>query len=254
VAVVDSVSPAATAGLQPRKKFEVGVFDFPLPDRNDPTYGGLVAGPVAEVSQTGCSYGITKFSKHQDIAIRFLQFCSTPENNELFNRRCQWIPAVIGAKADGFLEAFVPNFNGYFGSLSLGHGRRTRTRDDQVFWLFVSGEVDFDRYSKILEESVPDNLARDYVMTVTSLREQVPDRHLRRSMYLARHLFADDPKVRADATGKLPAVWDAVMEAEVTDCQFKAQMGPLFADPPSNPISRDFMRVFDQIHHRSEGK
>lgn len=252
VTEVDSASPASRAGLESRKRFEVGIFDFPLPDKQHPEYGKYVAGPVAESSRTGCSFGIIKFSRNKELAIKFLQFCTTPENNELFNKIAQWIPAVKGAKPTEFLKVFSPNYKGYWGALRFGEwNSRTSTREQQVFWSFISGEKTFDEYIKLLKKSFPDTIARDIDVIQTNADEQVPDKQIRRSIFLAKHLFNPEGQELEDVNKRLTTCWDIVLEKETYDAKIKARMAPFFDNPPKNKFTDLFFESYKQV--RSAG-
>ncbi len=64
---------------QVQDQFEIGVLDFPMPLKNDPVYGPFLEGPVYEdrTSGWGLPFGITRQSKHPEIAIDFLLFLAS---------------------------------------------------------------------------------------------------------------------------------------------------------------------------------
>jgi ABC-type glycerol-3-phosphate transport system substrate-binding protein len=247
---VDSISPAANSGFMERRTFEVGIFDFPAPGKDDPKFGKLVAGPVAESSTTGFRFGITKFSQNKELALDFFRFCTTPENNEKFNEIAQWIPAVKGAKPSKMLRAFVPNFKGYWGNVTFGANNNSLSsvREKQIFWPYISGEIDYKKYSEDLKKTMPRPMASDYDSIVMTKAENLPDKMVQRSMYLAKYVFSRDKKDIEEAKRKLTASWDVILDYELSDARLKALMTPVFNEtPPDNQFSKDFLRIFNEI-------
>ncbi len=212
VTFVQSSSPASRAGLRKRMRFDVGVFDFPMPRKDDPKYGEFFNGKVAEVVALGFPLGVTKFSKNQDIAIKFLQFCTTPENNQELNRISQWIPSVKGAEPFGLLTKFVPDYRGYWGYLNFNSGPRSTMKESQTYWPYISdeGAFGYDNYIKALKNSIPSESAYDYERLLNGYNESIPDKNLRRSSALAGYLFPDTAgTAQAEKNArKLAAAWD----------------------------------------------
>ncbi|OGV51798.1 MAG: hypothetical protein A2017_18825 [Lentisphaerae bacterium GWF2_44_16] len=250
---LESVSPAEDAGLMPRKRFEVGIFDFPVPGPND-KYAKYIAGPVAEVSRTGCAYGITKFSKHKETAIDFLQFCTTPENNQKFNEIVEWIPAVKYAKTIEMLKPFEPNFKGYFGSLNFSFGGKTRSAmiESQVYWPYISGEIDYKEYLKKLKSSLPQDMAYDFDAILVSASDALPDKQLQRSIYLAKYIFSKDNAGLEESRRKLKASWDVIIDYSFVQPATKAMFAPFFANPDKTEFSKSFFENFKRIKTRRD--
>jgi ABC-type glycerol-3-phosphate transport system substrate-binding protein len=94
-------------------KFEVGVLDVPMPTEH-PEYGNYVHGYISEADiKGGIRMGINKSSKHKDICIDFLKYCTSRANNQKFCSEVNWLPVVIGARPRDFLIPFLPRVNGY---------------------------------------------------------------------------------------------------------------------------------------------
>ena len=247
VSLVDSASPASRAGLNARKAFEVGVFDFPMPLKSDPKYGKYVVGKVAELASTAGAFGLCKFSKHKDVAIKFLQFCTTPENNELFNEICQWMPVVKGAKIPKALIPFKPHPDGYYGALGFRKLQRTGTVEEQTFWPFISErKIDYDWFERTMLSKMPPSLSRDYVTCVRNVSELVPDKMVRRSAFLADTIFADDSD-KAMKTAKLAAIWDVLWLSMTEINRFNALIDPYEAKADDNDFNKKF---FDNLKRR----
>lgn len=250
VITVDSKSPADNAGLTQRKTFEVGIFDFPLPNKADPVYGKYYAGPVAESVETGFNFGITKFSRNPDIALDFMQFCTTPENNQKLNEIAQWVPAVKGAQPTEFLKAFTPNYKGFWGALTFEMGTRTKTILGQMLWPYTSRETDYEAYSKKFLEMMPQAAAYDYDEAVRLALEAVPEKQVLRSMTISDYLFSEKDTEKAYARQKMVAAWEVVIDYQLKYPMMKAQLGGVFEQRPDTPFAQAFFDNYDKIKTR----
>jgi raffinose/stachyose/melibiose transport system substrate-binding protein len=201
------------ADQPPGRRFDVGIFDFPLAGRDDPEFGPHFDGQSSEAATgTGFSFGITRYARHEDLCIEFLQFCTTPEANTILNRHAEWIPAVRGAEATDMLKRFEPNYVGYWGGAGFDTGPRGRVLAEQLYWPLVSGETDYATYARQLMQQLPPAAALDYSRLYKEQAETLPGRHARRSVYLAL-LAWGDPATRADSALKLLRSWDALAPA-----------------------------------------
>jgi len=270
VSEMDPISPAADSGMTFKRCFNVGIFDFPLPMKDDPVYGKYVVGRVVESSDTGFKFGITKFTEYKAECIDFFQFCTTPENNQKMNEIAQWIPAVKGAKPTPFLEAFVPNFKGYWGYLNFNMGSKTEMLEKQVFWPYVSGENDYRKYLEVMSAAMPNAAANDYIELIRKARESVPDKQVFRSLYMAQYVFPEsfaDPKSanaadfekavekkKAEAAVKLVASWDNLVGFALDEMRIKAMMEPCFKDKNKNAFSKAFLSEYERLSNMSGGK
>lgn len=131
--------------LQEQSKglFEVGVMEFPVPV-DDHEYGHLVEGKVYERPMSGFPFGVTRTSKHQDVAIDFLLFLAGKKQNEKMNRIIGWIPAIIGAEMDPLLKAFEPNLVGVYSGMNLNIGGETQVKWMQIFSLYQVRQISFE--------------------------------------------------------------------------------------------------------------
>lgn len=247
ITIVDSASPSSIAGLKPRKSFEIGVFDFPMPDKTNPVYGKYVVGKVVELASTGGAYGVCKFSKNKDLALKFLQFCTTPENNEEFNRICQWMPVIKGAKIPEALVPFKPHAEGYNGLLGFRHNTRAGTLAKQTFWPFISGAITYEQFAEKVIARLPDAAARDYDTARRDATEQIPDRLLRRSIYLAQVIFPADNQPTEKSLNKLASTWDVLVTAMTAINRINAQMKPFINAPDQNDFNRKFFKIYKAI-------
>ena len=95
-------------------KFDLGLMDFPLPAKSDPEFGAIVQGPRYENPEGSMPMAVTRTSKHPDVAVDFLLFLASREENEEFNKRLKWIPIVAGATIDPYIKPFEPTLEGVF--------------------------------------------------------------------------------------------------------------------------------------------
>jgi raffinose/stachyose/melibiose transport system substrate-binding protein len=95
-------------------KFRVGIAPLPLPVRGEP-WGDPPPPPASEAStqSSGC-FGVNKRSPAVAEAIDFLQFLTSFQENERFNREADWVPCVIGAQAGARMQAFQPRLEGAY--------------------------------------------------------------------------------------------------------------------------------------------
>ena len=199
----------------PDKRFDVGIFDFPLVGPDDPHYGRYFDGRATEASTgTGFAFGMTRFSRHQDLCIEFLRFCTLPENNTILNEHAQWIPSVRGARTTEMLSAFEPDFSGYWQHANFDTGERGRMTEGQVFWPFISGEIDYEEYAARLMDGLPAAAAVDYGRRYRAGRESIPSLNARRTAYLAAQALEAEEDVPGNNRIKLLRTWDRLMGYE----------------------------------------
>ena len=126
--------------------FNLGIMNFPFPSKDDPDYGDVVEGPAYERPTQGFMFGVTRTSRHPEIALDFLHYLSSLEVNEEFNAVIYWLPAVLDARLAGDLKDFKPNFKGVYGSTwSFTLGGDTATKWAQVNSLFQVGQLSYEK-------------------------------------------------------------------------------------------------------------
>lgn len=128
---------------QAKGVFEVGVMDFPMPDRNDPVYGPFVEGRVYESIDAGFRFAISRNSKHFNEALDFLLFLASQKQNEKLNEIIGWIPAIEGTEMAPLLRAFEPHLEGIYTAFPVTLGGETAIRWGQLFSLFQVGKTDY---------------------------------------------------------------------------------------------------------------
>ena len=127
-------------------KFEVGMFDFPVPEKGS-EFGKFIKGLASEAATGGgVPWSITKQSKHPDLCIDFLRFCSTKERNERFNREINWLPVVRGTEMSERLKAFTPRIKGHVGTFQYDISTEFRLIGDGQLYSLYAQTVGMDDY------------------------------------------------------------------------------------------------------------
>ena len=173
--------------------FPIGIVQLPLPSRDDPEWGQYFSGPPGESTfWSGLRLGITKFSAHPDIALKFLQFMTTPQNNQDFNRICKWTPLIRTAKSHPSIEAFTPQAEGFWGAGPFAplYGGRAMMVFNQQLWDFVEHKVSFEDYLQRLRQKLPEAMAVDFERILIDNREQYHVLNAAITWSLAEALFA----------------------------------------------------------------
>ncbi len=110
---------------QAKGNFKVAVMDFPMPTKDDPEYGDVVAGPRYENPGVGFNFSVTRTSKNPEVALDFLLFMVSKENNEKLNKIIGWIPATINTDTTPLLKDFKPCLEGIYGNFEPNLGGET---------------------------------------------------------------------------------------------------------------------------------
>ena len=100
--------------LQVQASFAIDAFPLPLPQPTHPHYGPQTWGPTADATANlSIQLGITRRSRHPEVALDFLRFATSLEGNALFSRQSHWLPSVIGVTIPPALAPFAPVEVGY---------------------------------------------------------------------------------------------------------------------------------------------
>ncbi|MDX6765803.1 MAG: extracellular solute-binding protein [Candidatus Methylacidiphilales bacterium] len=132
---------------QAEGKFEIGVANFPYPDKSDPEFGSVIEGPRYELVDGQAQFGITRGSKHADTALDFLLFMASRKQNEKINARFGWIPIIKGAESTPELQAFNPNLNGVIAAFDPSLGPETAIRWLQMIALYQVNQISSEELS-----------------------------------------------------------------------------------------------------------
>ncbi len=159
---------------QAKGVFEMGIMNFPRPMKDDPDYGDVVEGPTYERPQGGFPFGITRMSKHPEIALDFLHYLSSREVNEEFNKRIGWIPAVLDTKVTDDLREFEPNLKGVYGGAQFTLGGDTITKWDQLYALYKVDQLEFADMMKQFGEVYTKRGLEEFMEMVRNDRRGLP--------------------------------------------------------------------------------
>jgi len=130
--------------VQAEGEFEIGVMNFPLPSPEDPVYGEALEGPRYEKPEGGFPFAINRNCKHPEVALDFLLFLASQEQNEELNRIIGWIPSVTGTELDPMLSAFEPNLEGVFRNLELNLGGESWVKWVQEYSMYQVNRISYE--------------------------------------------------------------------------------------------------------------
>jgi raffinose/stachyose/melibiose transport system substrate-binding protein len=99
--------------LVSQSPFRIAVGRIPYPQPGDPS-APFSLGPLAEGgSGLGGLFGVTRASRHPEVARDFLLFLVSQPMNQQFAELSKWSPAVVGVVPDEEVAVFAPFFDGY---------------------------------------------------------------------------------------------------------------------------------------------
>ena len=152
------------SSLRMQVPFEMGVFTIPLPSPEDPKYGEFVQGRISEAgAETSVSFGITKASRHPEVALDFLHFLTSRSSNAKFSKRSGWLPSVIGVPMDKNIAPFEPITEGYTTGFrpDLGIGAETTRLVDGNLYQLVGPNGSVPLFASRLKAGFKDSIVRD---------------------------------------------------------------------------------------------
>ena len=199
---------------QAEGEFEIGIMDFPLPAEDDPFYGGVVEGRVYESPGVGFQFGITRSSKHFDVALDFLMFLSSQSGNEQLNGIIGWIPSIKGTEIIPLLRAFEPHLEGVYGNINFALGGNTTVTWGQQLDLYKVNQATKQQFAEKFTKYYLENGLKDFLEQQKDWRRGIQ----RNDQYLAgirgRAILADqraatatDPAVAEEARREAESAW-----------------------------------------------
>lgn len=152
-------------GLQEQAggQFTVGVMDFPRPGPDDPTYGGMVEGPLFEQPYVGFAFAITHTTPHFKEALDLLRFMASQKQNEKLNQIIGWMPSVRGTRLDPMLEAFEPHLEGVVKAFNPDLGGETWLKWMQLYSLYQVNQLTFDELAATYEPFYREKGFKDFM-------------------------------------------------------------------------------------------
>lgn len=147
---------------QANGSFELGMCKFPVPSKDDPEFGKYIEGPFFETQSGGFKFGLTRASKHPEVAIDFLLFLTAQKQNQKLNEIMGWLPITIGAKPKPWLAQFAPQTEGMYeaSEFTKNSGGEIVVMWEQIYSLFKVGQISIenltDQFEKFyLEKGLP---------------------------------------------------------------------------------------------------
>lgn len=103
-----------STGLASQASFPVDAFPLPMPSADHERFGPLIHGPQSEAGYTGSgTLGVTRASKHPEVAIDFLRYLTSLQGAATFSRLSRWPSALTEAEVPAEMRAFAPELEGY---------------------------------------------------------------------------------------------------------------------------------------------
>ncbi len=198
--------------------FAMGICDFPHPDRQDPEFGPHVRGRISEANAPAVfRLGISKFSKHPDIALRFLQFLTSRENNQRFNQLSRWPPVIKGTQPHPLMRPFTRRPEGFWtGNVYsvVANGPASATFA-QANWELLEHKVDYNAFARMLERDMPRALAQEFERLLNTEWEERLAQEMSLSHQLGSYSFGetwDDGAPNSErVTSKMVYLWEMRM-------------------------------------------
>ena len=152
------------SSLRVQVPFDMGVFRIPLPSPDDPKYGEFVQGRTSEAgAETSTTFGITKESKHPEVALDFLHFLTSKNSNAKFSKLSGWLPSVVGVPLGEDIAPFEPITEGYTTGFApdLGIGANTSRLFNNNLYELVGPNGSVSQFSSRMKAGYKDALLAD---------------------------------------------------------------------------------------------
>jgi len=182
-------------GFFEQSNFDVGVFKLPIPTKDNAEFGDFVDGQPYEDVTPQIQFGLTKQCKNKDIAIDFLRFLTSIENNQKLNRAVCWVPVIRGAKPNDRLESFNPVIEGYVTVLPYKFYNGTGaigTSLRRYFSMFIIGEISFDEFAEKISADIKKELPGEFNLYFKSLERDVMRADGDMFIYRSKRLFPEN--------------------------------------------------------------
>ncbi|MEK6796763.1 MAG: extracellular solute-binding protein [Spirochaetota bacterium] len=146
--------------------FTVGVMDFPYPSTDDPDLYRHYLGPTYEDPPTAFNFGCPtpeSAPERKRVAIDFLLFLASKENNAKFNQMVGWIPVVAGVEGEGVLKQFKPHLQGVTPGINLSIGGEAVILWQQLYAMYQVGQMSFEEMRDKFTAPYLERGYRDYL-------------------------------------------------------------------------------------------
>ena len=214
VMIVSSSFDAPSFWARSRNRFELGVFEIPLPDAGNPRFGRNVLGSITEVdARPSGEIGVLNRTTPERMAaaIDFLQFLTSFDGNQLFSENSRWLPCIIGITPPQELIPFVPREDGFPRGPGVGTGDWGQNVDGLLksnSHLLYNPEGSLDEYMAILQKQYREALIADAVHHV-KIQRQIT---VRQDIILGTHYWLSNYEpnrdIASDSSRKLDLLLD----------------------------------------------
>ena len=186
--------------------FPMGICDFPYPTKDDPEFGKYVRGRISEAGAPPVfRLAISKFSQHPEIALRFLQFLTSRENNELFNKLSRWPPVIRGAEPHKLMRPFVRKPEGFWTRdihRVIGNGPASAVFN-QANWELVEHKISYNDFATMVEKEMPRAMAQEFERLLNNESEERLAQEMALSHQLAGLFFGATWGVNAPSQDRI---------------------------------------------------
>jgi multiple sugar transport system substrate-binding protein/raffinose/stachyose/melibiose transport system substrate-binding protein len=207
-------------GLVTNSAFPISVTHLPLPAEGDPVFAAGVLGRFSEAAlQPEAHFGVTRRSKHRDIAIDFLRFLSSRGVSDRMTRSTLRMSAVLGVEPPPELRDVAPVLDGWIPGVGttfreVGGGHTRKLFQINFYRLFGVGTV--DDFARTVEAGARETLRLDLERTSVAGEREAGTHDARIGLLLTRGAEGD-----LDAALRLlelqhPREWEAHELREAT--------------------------------------
>jgi len=169
------LSSLQATGIIEGSPFDVTIHPIPQPQLDDPDYGPQMRGPIAEPAlKTYGAFGITRSSRHPEIALDFLRFITSQKSCRKYSRLSRNLPTVIGIEPAEEMRPFLPNMEGYPAGPDLKTHAAVIALVEQTRHLLAPPISSPEQYLATLKDGIRDAMHTDL------------NRHIRNSFFSIR--------------------------------------------------------------------
>jgi len=109
-----------SSSISTQAPFRIGVGRIPVPEPGKGRFGAFTRGKVSEAGQqASVLFGVSRTSKHPEVALDFLAFMASKRMNQAFTNRSGWAPSVVGVEPGELARQFMPEPEGTIQGFSL---------------------------------------------------------------------------------------------------------------------------------------
>lgn len=177
--------------FQEMADFQIGVFDYPLPSPHG-KYGEYVIARASETKTPVTHFFLSQTSRHPEIALDFMLFCTSMMQNEHFNAKMHWYPAIEGAEPLEYIKVFAPHIEGAGRRIMFvthPNFKQVHLWSQQNFPLYLNREITFEDFIADLEHTWLNKGGEDFESIVSRYEHSQIQSERNIAMSHARLLF-----------------------------------------------------------------